>query len=347
MKLRYLLTALIIFIGLSCEEMVLGEEPTNAPESNFEIFWQDFDEHYGLFQARGWNWDSIYNVYRPMVNSQTSDAELWSIFHDMITYLDDSHTFIYNPDEDLFYASGSEDEEAASEVISWDVINNHYLEYSKDASDVIGWKYGKMKNSNIGYIVLTDMDNEDPKIIDHILSELGNIDALIFDIRHNTGGTDSFSARVAGSFADGENLIYSVQEKNGPGKKDFADKTFYYTEPKGKSQFTKPVVVLTDVVTVSAAEVFLLHMKSFEHVTQIGDSTAGDFSDTSMRRFLPNGWMYQYSIMMFLQPDGSSLDGIGHVPDIFIRNTEEALNDNTDLVLDRSLQFLLEEYGIE
>jgi len=53
---------------------------------------------------------------------------------------------------------------------------------------------------------------------------------------------------------------------------------------------------------VSAAEIFLLQMNAFDHVVQMGDYTAGDFSDGSMRRFLPNGWEYQYSVQMFLQP---------------------------------------------
>ena len=66
-------------------------------------------------------------------------------------------------------------------------------------------------------------------------------------------------------------------------------------------------------MTMSAAETLLLHLKAFSQVTQIGDTTAGDFSACGMRRFLPNGWQYQYSIMMTLLPDGRSLDGIGHI----------------------------------
>ena len=60
MKIQKLIYLIILLPLLSCEEMVLGEEPSNDPETNFEIFWQDFDEHYALFGVRGWNWDSIY-----------------------------------------------------------------------------------------------------------------------------------------------------------------------------------------------------------------------------------------------------------------------------------------------
>ena len=66
-----------------------------------------------------------------------------------------------------------------------------------------------------------------------------------------------------------------------------------------------------------------------------------------MRRFLPNGWQYQYSIMKFLLADGvTSLDGIGHIPDIEIRNSAEDILAGNDLVLERAYRYLFEEFGI-
>ena len=66
-----------------------------------------------------------------------------------------------------------------------------------------------------------------------------------------------------------------------------------------------------------------------------------------MRRFLPNGWQYQYSIMMSLLPDGRSLDGIGHIPDIQIRNSAYNIQFDIDLVFEKALEYLFDEYGIE
>ena len=88
-------------------------------------------------------------------------------------------------------------------------------------------------------------------------------------------------------------------------------------------------------------------MNSFSQVTQIGDSTAGDFSDVSMRRLLPNGWQYQYSIMMFLLPDDQSLDGLGNVPDVYARISIEDIENERDVVIERSIQYLIDQYSIE
>lgn len=139
--------------------------------------------------------------------------------------------------------------------------------------------------------------------------------------------------------------FYEWTRKKGP--EEFTKLKFKQIKPRGKAQFTKPIVVLTSDFTASAAEVFLLMIKDLPYMTIIGDTTAGDFSDVGMRRFLPNGWQYQYSIMMYLQADGHSLDGIGHIPDIFVRNSATDIQSGEDKVLERAITFLFDEYGIE
>ena len=50
---------------------------------------------------------------------------------------------------------------------------------------------------------------------------------------------------------------------------------------------------------------------------------------------------------MFLLPDGSSLDGIDHIPDVYAKNTITDLNSGTDKVLERGIQYLFDTYEIE
>ncbi|MEM9261308.1 MAG: S41 family peptidase, partial [Bacteroidota bacterium] len=295
---------------------------------------------------RGWNWDSIRTEMAPRVNPQTTDEELFAVFRDMVDYLDDSHTFIYWPRKAFFSGNSANDEQTEAEF-SIQLLMNDFLEVI-DSSSAEAYLYGTLRGRNIGYLYLGEMENEDLSFGDRVLADLGDQEAIIIDVRNNTGGGDLIGAALAGRFANrDEALVYSVRERNGPAHDDFSDKTEYFLRPRGPRQFTKPVVVLTDNITVSAAEVFLIYMKALDHVTQIGTSTSGDFSDTGMRRFLPNGFQYQYSIMKFLLPDGTSLDGVGHVPDIVVRNTAEGVAVGNDLVLERALRFLFEEYGIE
>lgn len=338
---------LIIIISVlsltSCEKMILGEDEKNTPENNFELFWNDIDQHYGLFQARNLNWDSIYTEYGPKVNANTTESQLWNYFTEMVRYMDDGHTFI-DDNAGRYYSTVWETGYQIQIEFNKDLVRNDYLK-AESISGNESYFYGEIKDKSIGYIYLADM-NFDPSFIDEALKHIGHLEAIIIDDRNNNGGYIDVQKATAGRFADGEHFIYTVQERNGPNHNDFAPKKKIFTEKSGKQHFSKPVVVLTDQKTISSGELFLLNMKSFANVTQIGDTTSGDFSNISTRRFLPNGWEYQYSIYMVLLPDGTSLDGKGIVPDIYIRNSYSNISNGEDIVLERGLQFLNERYGI-
>lgn len=349
--LSYILVSILLFTN--CEQAFLGSDEENSPENNFEIFWKDFDEHYALFGVRNLDWDSIYNVYRPQVQASTTDLELWEIFKEMIAYLDDSHTLIKFDKLDRSFSSGSEMDSIVEAEFSYELVRSNYLENPEDISSVadldprINAFQGKIKEKDIGYIYVNVIYSENENYMDEVLGEIGKHKAIILDLRNNLGGTDEIAAQMAGRFAADEEVIYTVQEKNGPEHNDFTDKRPFFTKKMGSQHFSQPLIVLTDRITVSAAEVLLIHLKSYDQVSQIGDATAGDFSDVSMRRFLPNGIEYQYSTMKFLLPDGQSLDGKGHTPDVYVRNTIDNIAAGEDVVFERAIQYLFEEYGIE
>ncbi|MEL7160718.1 MAG: S41 family peptidase [Bacteroidota bacterium] len=336
---------LLLLTATSCQTLILGEPEANDPVNNYRLFREDFDRHYGLFTVRGWDWDSIRTVTEARVTPTTTDEELFAVFRDMVDYLDDSHTFVYWPQRDFFRGNSAEDERQEAEFSASLILRDHVDVI--DSSSAEGFFYGRLRGRDIGYLYLAGMDIEDFSFGDHLLRDLGERAAIIIDLRNNTGGDDNMGAALAGRFADREELVYTVQERNGPRHDDFAGKTEYYLRPQGPVQFTKPVVVLTDGITVSAAEVFLFYLDPLPDVTRIGTPTSGDFSDTGMRRFLPNGMQYQYSIMKFLTPDGRSLDGAGHQPDIAVRNSAADIQAGNDVVLARAFRFLFEEYGIE
>lgn len=343
---------LLLFALNGCESFFLGKDESDDPVNNFEIFWQDFDQHYGLFLARGWNWDSIYQVMRPQVNAQTSEVELWAVFRRMIRYLDDGHTFILNPRQSWYFSSGSEERSTVTKEFSLDLVKKRYIENYRSIPNTGSnindeYIFANVRNRDIGYIYLNGIEATDVNFMDYVLTRIGKHKAIILDLRNNNGGDDCTAEQIAGRFADGEHFIYTVQERCGPGHDNFTEKKKYYTRIRGKEHFSGPLVVLTDRNTISASETLLLHLKSFSQTTQIGDTTSGDFSDVGMRRFLPNGWQYRYSIMMFLLPDGRSLDGIGHAPDIQARNSVADIQAENDLVLEKAIEYLYERYSID
>lgn len=345
-KLLYFTSMILLFA--SCEKLILGEDEVNNPEKNFELLWNDFDKSYSLFEAKNIDWYNLYNIYRPQVTQNTSEEELWAIITNMLEHLDDSHVTLYNSDESKFFKSGYSLNEQSIKEFSKELITTTYLDYRTEMVTEDNLSYGKIKNKDIGYIYLGAEGGTNPAKIDDIIDVLKNHKAIIFDVRQNTGGDDRYAKRIAGVFADGESIIYSVQTRNGINHNDFDDKKYHSTEKSGDEQFLKPVILLTDRRTISAGEIFCLHMKSFNHITQIGDTTAGDFATLGNRSFLPNSWNFKYPVQLFLRPNGDYLDGNGgNVPDIFIKNSEADIISNEDKVIEKAIQYLFDEYGIQ
>jgi carboxyl-terminal processing protease len=346
---RIVFLLLIILFFASCDELLLGKEEPNTPEHNFDMLWNDFDKHYSLFYIKKTNWDSLYQVYRSQINEHTDEPRLWNIMTDMIEVLNDSHTVLYNDLEARRYPSGyTLNQIAIEEEFDLNLIKTKYTGPLTRIESEEDLQYGKVMNKDIGYVFLRKTLGDQPeKAIGEIMRELSDRKAIILDLRTNAGGSAFYAKTIAGAFSDGKHLVGTVQLRNGPEHSDFSEKTEEVTTLTGAKQFLKPVVVLTDRATMSGGEYLTIHMKSFGHVTHIGDATAGDFGATSIRRFLPNGWTYTFSIKMFLLPNGKSLDGIGIPPDVYVKNTNSSIYGGTDHVLEKAVQYLYETYGIE
>mgnify|MGYP000601194440 CR=1 FL=1 len=348
MKTNIISILLFALSFTSCKKAVLGPELAQSPEALFDFIWDDYDQHCGILFPKKVNWDSIYNVYRPQVTVQTSEHELWNILVHMLDELDDEHTFIEDNLGDIVHVSGSKGIDEAIASFSYDLIEEKYLAYSKTNPWSATMQYGQIAEKSIGYIHLGDVDGyHSEQTMDTVLAEIGKYQAIIFDVRNNGGGSGEFAQLITNPFAEATRLVMTTQVRSGPAHDAFDPMVELKTENDGLGQFTKPVVVLTDRFSVSGAEHITLYLKSNSHVTHIGSTTAGALSATGNRRFLPNGWEYQYPIEMILTAEGESLEGIGVVPDVKIKNTPEDIEAGRDLVLEKAIQFLYEQHGIE
>ncbi len=339
------LTFLISFS--SCKETLVGPEEINDPENNFELLWNDLNNHYGLFQARGWDWDAVYSEFRPQVNANTTDDELWEVLSNMIETLDDSHTYIGIPNTEKQFVSGNASTEEAEKIFDRQVTVDNYLEDFMDLDETKDFSTGKVQNKDIGYIYLGGFGDSRLDMIDDVMVDMEKRAAIIIDLRNNSGGMNRHTDHIVGKFINDERWYASVKDKIGPGPNEFSDPVKKFSKPSTETPYLKPVVVLTDGASVSAAEDFLLQAKLFNHFTQIGDVTCGDLSDTSMTRFLPNGWIFGFSTREYRLPDGSLIDGIGHHPDVFVKNKIEDVENGIDEVMETAIQYLFDQYGIQ
>lgn len=167
-----------------------------------------------------------------------------------------------------------------------------------------------------------DWSNEIDLVIDH----LGEIDGLIIDVRHNSGGFEGNLHRILKRFIKEERTLYYSYTRDGPDKNDFR-KEKYTASPVNKG-FRGKTVLLTDRATSSCGDLFALTLKDEEHVTLIGQNTHGVLSKVIARE-LPIGWSFRMSSGYTESIDGSNFEEVGVEPDIIIDKDSVAYLYNT------------------
>ena len=60
-------------------------------EEIFEELWQTFSNRYPFFELRNVDWNKQYQIYRPLVKSNTDECELFDIFCKTLAPLNDGH----------------------------------------------------------------------------------------------------------------------------------------------------------------------------------------------------------------------------------------------------------------
>jgi C-terminal processing protease CtpA/Prc len=329
---------------LSCEESFLREESANSATEVFDLVWKDLDEHYSGFVLKSKSWDSLYQVYRPMITTQSSSIELWETLTAMLEELDDEHVKLFDKVNDRVFASGHKRVEAAQAEFNLELVASDYLEDIGAVNNYL--LYGRIADTNIGYIYLAALLDENYETMAqalHALSDVGADQALVIDIRNCIGGYDGLAAQYAAYFSDGEHHLYNSQFRNGSTHQQLTEAVAYRSHASVAPNFRAPVVLLTDVVTASEGEIFALNLRSFSHVTHWGDTTAGALSLVSSARFLPNGWRYEYSIQLITNPDGSSYEGQGIPPNYWVRNEASDIAAGRDRVLEKAIEYLQAE----
>ena len=333
MKRRIFILVLIVAVALNgCEKAFFQPEPENNPEALFENLWMTFKTDYACFEERGVDWDLQYTIFRPQVTPATTDAELESIFRQMLRTLDDGHVELTIPNKPIFSSNRIIDERIDHDLLDLDVIKNNYLEPGYKETFNGANIYGKI--GNIGYWWIKYQSGNYLETAD-ILQHLNTVDGLILDLRHSGGGDLTYTITEFGQFTSEPRFSHRSKTKTGTGPNDFSEWYSWKVYPSGE-HFNKPIVVLTDRYTISAAERHVLSLRTLPNVTFVGDTTSGGLS-TKIGKELANGWFFTVSPQKVEAHDGKYFEGIGIPPDICIKNSLQELNAGQDRTLETAL----------
>ncbi|MEL6732635.1 MAG: S41 family peptidase [Bacteroidota bacterium] len=143
-------------------------------------------------------------------------------------------------------------------------------------------------------------------IMDTVMQDLAQMQALVIDVRFNGGGQDAVSYEILSRFIPAQTQIATQKLYY---ENQFTPTLPLYIEGK-KNAYAQPVYVLTSPQTGSAAESFSIATLSIPHIQRIGSATSGAMS-TALEKTLPNGWSFAISNEIYMDNQGKCYENQG------------------------------------
>ncbi|WP_312390442.1 S41 family peptidase [Chryseobacterium sp.] len=189
-------------------------------------------------------------------------------------------------------------------------------------------RVNKLSNNRIAYSYMKNMSTEelDRFLLDMVEQE-NRKDAVILDLRYNTGG--NVHDKVLNFLSQRPYLQWKYREGKMTTQPNFA--------PSGK-----PIVLLINEASLSDAEMTAAGFKALKLGKIIGQDTYRWIIFTSGKS-LVDGSFYRLPSWGTYTLDGQNLEKTGVKPDIYIKNTFMDRQQNNDPQLERAVQEILKD----
>lgn len=276
------------------------EEYSADPRGTFEQLWTILDEHYCFFEQKDIDWNDVHARYAPQISDRMTDEELFGVCSQMLDELRDGHTNLSAPFATSYYRKWWSD---YPQNYNARLVEEYYFNFNYRSTG--GIDYGILPQ-NVGYMHYSSFTyGIGEGNLDSVLAFCASCDGLIIDVRDNGGGSVSNVETLVGRFISQRLQAGTICHKNGPGHNDFSEPYPYYFDPApaGRIMWGKPVVVLCNRSTFSAANNFVSVMKCLPNVTVVGATTGGG-SGMPFSSELTNGWGIRFSASPLRDPHG-------------------------------------------
>ena len=321
-----------------CKETLAEKEFNSSPTDNFDALWTILDERYCYFETKGIDWDSVYREYYPQLGNVRTVYDLFDLMSEMLNTLEDGHVNLYAPFDvsscPTWYTPYPVNYNA-SLIYSQRYLGNDYRTAGGMYYNTIGDK------RDIGYIRYESFSNGfSSSNLWYIDKYFADCKGIIIDVRHNGGGSLSYSESLAACFFQQETLTGYMRHKTGPGHDDFSDPVEITTSPADApiDWSEKKVVVLCNRRSYSATNDFVVRCLQAPNVTVVGGRTGGG-GGMPLSQELPIGWMVRFSAVPMYDSEMQTTE-FGVEPDESVTLEESDVARGYDTIIERAMAII-------
>lgn len=188
---------------------------------------------------------------------------------------------------------------------------------------------------NVGYLRFSSFEGD--KLMDDFEMNVSSMQkngmkVLILDLRNNPGGLVTYAVTIGNWFNKGNTKSVVVMK----GKAiDETSSGNWLTRGKFKNI---PVIVLTNEGTASASEIVTALLKNYCGAIVVGTKTFGKGVGQSVIELKGGGVLVITSFEYFVGDKNISVNGVGIVPTIEVKNPESVKSEADDLQLKRAIE---------
>ena len=323
--------AVILMTLVSCDVIVPDKtEPT--PTEIFDELWNGVNQRYVCFSNKNLDWDAVYAKYRGQINDETDENRLFSVLRQMLEELKDGHVDL---ESERRASYGYRRDSALNKSPS---IVDLYM--GKKRENIEEFRYNIIHNGKVGYLEYTSFqrDLSDDEVYEALVY-CKDCQGLILDLRDNPGGFLKNMMTLLKYLPCEEELFKSYFRHNDD-RNDLIQKavTFKADINDKNKIWRKPLIVLIDSRSYSAASTFAMCVKGCENVCVVGVKTAGGTA-IPKKYELSNGWIYRIPTIKLISRSGIDYED-GVPPDVEVHFDREKGRDKVDSIIETACEII-------